>query len=234
MSSTSRIVAVIAMASLAGCNSIKSNDRSKDFVASGSRAATLLTNPTHCRHGKAPDHRWPIFTITTADLKSGKDHNWHILHDFAMRPANPELVIDPKDRFIIIDGAKSDELSLVHTREISGKYKEIARATITIKGAMLWASGRAVLKTSGKEIGDYFVFRIPDNLNNRTKKCEHPNNYGAISCPSLHVEYFEDTDIKNLPFKPVLGTNVKPTSSAASCIISFETGDGDGDNGPDR
>lgn len=234
MSKTVRIVAAIAVASLAGCNSIKSNDRSKDFAPSGSRAATLLANPTHCRYGKAPDHRWPIFTITVADLKSGKDHNWHILHDFAMRPPKPELVIDPNDRFIIVDGAASGELSLVHTREISGKYQEIARGTLTMNASMLWASGRAVLKTTGKEIGDYFVFRIPDNQNNHTKKCEHPNNYGAASCPSLHVEYFEDSDIKNLPFKPVLGTNVKPTSSAASCIISFETGDGDGDNGPDR
>lgn len=234
MSRTSLVLAAIAMTSLAGCSTPKMAERAVVTATASavSPAARLLANPSHCRFGKAIDHLWPIFAISLADLKTGPDSNWYILHDFVLYPPNPGIKIDEEDRFKITDGATADELNLVHTRPKTGK--EIARATIKMDGS-LWAKGRAVSTATGKEVGDYFVFRIPDNHNNGSRKCEHPNGDKTKKCASVHIEYFQDGDTANDPFRPVVGTTVKSIAGAVTCKpIAQETDDGDGDIGPDK
>lgn len=233
MSRTSLVLVAIAMTSLAGCSTPKVTERAVATATASavSPAARLLANPSHCRFGKAINHLWPIFAVALADLKTGPDSDWYIVHDFVLYPPVRAIEIKKEDRFKITDGVKADELTLVHSRPTTGK--EVARATIRMDGP-LWATGRAVSTATGKEVGDYFVFRIPDNHNNRPKECKHPNN-SAANCASVHIEYFQDGDTTNDKFRPVVGTTVKPIAGTDTCeIVAFETDDGDGDIGPDH
>ena len=235
MSRTSLMLTAIAMTALAGCSTPKVTERAVATATASavSPAARLLAKPSHCRLGNTAKQLWPIFAISLTDLETGPDSNWHILRDHNLYPTNPAITIDEKDRFKITDGATAGELTLVHMRPKSGKYDEIARAKIELDGS-LWAKGRAVSKATGTEVGDYFLFRIPDNYNNRSGKCGHPNNK-ATNCASIHIEYFQFGDKPNEKFRPAVGTTVKQIAGTVTCKkVYFETDDGDGDIGPDH
>jgi len=226
-----RIVALLVLSMV-----VDSSYASEDCISSirEAQVKNMTTfSPTHCRIS-GPVQRWPIKAISSSDLESGPNRNWEIVHDYATGTESPKIRIGATDRFKIASTGASGEMQLEHYKK--GQADPTASALIKIDSVgKLWARGRAKLRGANDSIGEYYVFRIPDNHHNVSQKCMHSKGDITLPCSTLHFEYFEDDDDDNIQEKPVLDYNViKITEEAPRSEKLLQTGDGDGDNGPDN
>jgi hypothetical protein len=200
---------------------------------SRSSSATALNGatpkPTHCRLGPS-DYMWPIVPAKTAsDIVNAAGYDYEIVATYPMSPSSVPIALG--DRFIL-EAHSTDRrrFKLTHSNKLG---TPIAWSNLSLDGTNLWAKGDARLHGSKDVIGEYIVYRIPDNWAPRPRVCKH-SPPTPPTCRSVHIEYFEETDGTNMPMKPELKAgSVEAISATQRCEpAAMETSEGDGDEGP--
>lgn len=223
---------VLAVLVVGGCADVGS----RKAQMSASSVAMTVTNDlplTHCRFGPPSGGSWQISPIKYADILSGSKRNFEVVVPYK-NSTKARIKIEEHDRFTIESAAATGPASLTHFKLISGAYTVVGRATIEIeKTNTLWASGDAIEEKGKTQVGEYFVFRVPDS-DGTPRNCKHSKN--PTSCQTLHIEYFDATEgpvVLNQRPK-LVAKNVEPLKDVSACGDgNAESGEGDTDEGPD-
>jgi|CXWL01.1.fsa_nt_gi hypothetical protein len=189
---------------------------------------------THCRFGVPTNVTWQISEIALADLNTWPSNNYQIVKDFK-NWEHASITILLGDRFDIVSAGTVAKLR--HFRYDPKTWRPIlvASAELALDNGHLWAKGDVYKPSSTDKMGEYFVYRIPDS-DGTPRVCEHTKVGSGTSCSSVHIEFFDKNDTTMANRKPKLTTgNVVKLADVTACGTgSSQTGEGDGDEGPEE
>lgn len=189
-------------------------------------------DPTHCRETTV---KRKILKTSVADIKTIAGREYEIVLPL-VQGSTFSISIDQNDGFKL-EELKDGRIWLRHFHErdpYTRQPKFIASAKLALDSQGLWFRGSAFL-TDGSEVGEYFVYQLPSaGTAGGHSKCRQ--NGSATPCKTVHFEYFDNLDSANFAHKPLIGTNVVELAGKPSdyCLNGeLQTGEGDGDEGPE-
>ncbi len=191
--------------------------------------------PTHCRLIQSKSYKLPIMDFGIADIVTAPRQNYEIVKQFPI--GGNSIKIYQYDR-MYVTLQSNGSIEVEQKREIGGKWQLVGKGKLTMDGSKLWMRGPAnEVDLAGKEttVGEYFAFRVSDSgTHHGYSACQHKRATAPFVCKRFHFEFYETNDTANSGHKPSVGYNVVPFSSVSDCVApASQTGEGDGDNGPE-